>query len=170
MKKRILLTSFTTWLPHQKSNSSDDLLLEVARHDLTTYDLTWLRQLPVDVELASCLVREKIHELQPDCIISCGMAEKRTLLNVESQASCGENVLQTTIDLDQLVVGTQAVEISYDCGKFVCEGLYYSLLDYLSQRQPKIPCIFVHVPILTEENLPLIIADFLIIIHRLALW
>lgn len=170
MKKSILLTSFDTWLPEQKSNSSDDLLVEVSRLNSLPYDLTFLRQLRVDVQLASFRVIEKIHQLQPDVIICCGMAQRRTLLSVEVSASCGEIVLQTTVNLEKLVAGARAVEISHDCGKFVCEGLYYSVLEELRQRQLTTPCIFVHVPILTEENLPLILDDFLLIIHRLALW
>ncbi|MBW4634165.1 MAG: peptidase C15 [Iphinoe sp. HA4291-MV1] len=170
MKKSILLTSFDTWLSDQKSNSSDDLLAEVSRLDSLPYDLTFLRLLSVDVQLASFRVKEKIHELQPDSIICCGMAQRRTLLSVEVGASYGERVLQTTVDLEQLVAGARAVEISHDCGKFVCEGLYYSVLDELRQHQLTTPCIFIHVPILTEENLPLILDDFLLILHRLALW
>lgn len=170
MKRSFLLTSFDTWLPHQQSNSSDDLLIELAKLDSISHTLSFLRKLPVDVQLASAQVLEKIAELQPDGIICCGMAEKRTLLTIESNASCGESVLETTVDLEQLVVGTAAVEISHDCGKFVCEGLYYSMLDYLRQCQLKVPCVFVHVPILTGENLPSILSNFLLIIHRLALW
>ncbi|KAF3885398.1 MULTISPECIES: C15 family peptidase [Nostocales] len=169
MQKRFLLTSFQTWLPHQKSNSSDDLLAEVVRLNCLPYDLTLLRQLPVDVEQASFRVIEKIREVQPDCIICCGMAEKRTLLSVEVGAVCGESMLVTTVDLEKLVVGFGAVEISHDCGKFVCEGLYYSVLDELRLRELKTPCIFVHVPILTEENFPSIREDFLLMTHKLAL-
>jgi pyroglutamyl-peptidase len=33
-----------------------------------------------------------------------------------------ENILQTTVDMEKLLVPTAAVEISHDCGKFVCEG------------------------------------------------
>lgn len=53
MKKRILLTSFDIWLKDQQSNSSDDLLFEVTKLDLIPHDLSFLRQLPVDVQLAS---------------------------------------------------------------------------------------------------------------------
>ncbi|GAB1542113.1 hypothetical protein NUACC21_47870 [Scytonema sp. NUACC21] len=169
MQKRFLLTSFQIWLPHQKSNSSDDLLAEVARLDSLPYELTLLRQLPVDVQPASFRVLETIRELTPDVIICCGMAERRTLLSVEAIAICGESMLRTTVDLEKLVAGTQAVEISNDCGKFVCEGLYYSVLDELRRSQLRTPCIFVHVPILTEENLTSILEDFVAILHKLAL-
>ncbi|BAZ49159.1 peptidase C15 [Nostoc ellipsosporum NOK] len=169
MTKRLLLTSFDTWLDDQQSNSSDDLLLKVTQLDLLPLDLKFLRLLPVDVQLASSLVIQKIDEWQPDYIICCGMAAKRTQLSVEANASYQDSVLQTTVDLEQLVKGASAVEISHDCGKFVCEGLYYSVLNYLHQNQLTTCCIFVHVPVLTSENLEGIIADFVLIIHKLAL-
>ena len=180
MQKKILLTSFDIWLSQQESNSSDDLLLALAKMASLPHDLFFLRRLVVDVQLASSRVIAKINELQPDYIICCGMAASRSQLSVEVFASSTsicpqefinspENIFQTTVDLEKLLVGTAAVEISYDCGKFVCEGLYYSVLDYLHRSQLTIKCIFVHVPILNPENLPKIIADFILIINNLAL-
>jgi pyroglutamyl-peptidase len=169
MAKRILLTSFDIWLQDQQSNSSNDLLLEVAQLNSIPLDLTFLHQLPVDVQLASLRVIQKIDEFQPDYIICCGMAASRKQLSVEVSASCKESVSQTTVDVEKLVWGAIATEISHDCGKFVCEGLYYSVLDYLQQKQLTARCIFVHVPVLTPENLAVIMADFVLIINRLAL-
>jgi pyroglutamyl-peptidase len=169
MKKRILLTSFDIWLPHQQSNSSDDLLIEVGKLNSLLYDFTFLRHLPVDVELASSQVKAKIEVVKPNYIILCGMAESRKQLSVEKTASKAENILQTTVDLQQLVAEATTIEISDDCGKFVCEGLYYSVLDYLRQQQLTIPCIFVHVPVLSSENFGIIFADFLLVVDKLAL-
>ncbi|AFY34491.1 hypothetical protein [Calothrix sp. PCC 7507] len=169
MKKSILLTSFDIWLSEQQSNSSDDLLLEVAKGDFLPYSLTFLHQLPVDIHLASERVIAKIQELQPDYIICCGMAAKRTQLSLEVCASYGESVLYTGVDLEKLVLGSATIEISHDCGKFVCEGLYYSVLDYLRESQLAANCIFVHVPVLHQENLLEILADFLLIVNKLAL-
>jgi pyroglutamyl-peptidase len=169
MKKRILLTSFDIWLPHQQSNSSDDLLIEVGKLHSLVYNLTFLRHLPVDVKLASSQVEAKIEVIQPNYIILCGMAESRKQLSVERIASYAENILETTVDLEQLLKEATAIEISDDCGKFVCEGVYYSVLDYLRQHQLIIPCIFVHVPVLTKENFEGIFADFLLIVNKLAL-
>jgi pyroglutamyl-peptidase len=185
MQKKILLTSFDTWLSEQQSNSSDDLLLELAKMACLPHDLIFLRRLPVDVQLASSRVIAKINELKPDYVICCGMAASRTQLSIEvvarilsvqstdiSSLDCAESfwqtTLQTIVNVEQLVDGTE-IEISYDCGKFVCESLYYSVLDYLSQFQLPIPCIFVHVPILNQENLHSIIADFVLILNKLAL-
>ncbi|AFY42820.1 hypothetical protein [Nostoc sp. PCC 7107] len=169
MKKRILLTSFDTWLNDQPSNSSDDLLQEVSQVDSIPHDLKFLRLLPVDVMLASSWVIQKISQLQPDYIICCGMAASRQRLSVEMGANQGEIFLATGVNLEKLVSGTVATDISKDCGKFVCEGLYYAVLDYLHQYQLTNRCIFVHVPILNQENLVAIVADFLLIIHNLAL-
>ena len=176
MQKKILLTSFDIWLSQQESNSSDDLLLGLAKMASLSHDLKFLHRLPVDVQLASSLVIAKINELQPDYIICCGMAEIRCQLSVEVLArstsisiNSPENIFQTSVDLEKLLVGTAAVEISYDCGKFVCEGLYYSVLDYLHRSQLSVKCIFVHVPILNPENSLKIIADFVLIMNNLAL-
>lgn len=167
MTRKILLTSFNTWLPHQTSNSSDDLLSEIAHYNFLYLSLTLVRQLPVDVHLSSFCVTAKINEIQPDGIICCGMAESRTKLSVETNAACKDAVLKTSVDLEQLLAGSSEIEISHDAGKFVCEGLYYSVLKYLSDRQMNSRCIFVHVPILTQHNLSQIKANFLLIIRRL---
>ena len=165
----LLLTSFQTWLPHQKSNSSDDLLQEIAKLNLQKYPLTFLRQLPVDTSQASKLVIEKIQSLQPEGIICCGMAESRTLLTVESHACLGETRLDTTVDLTKLTNPLQCTEISHDAGKFVCEGLYYEVLTYLQRKKLKSKCIFVHVPVINEDNLDGIMEDFLLILAEMAL-
>jgi len=167
MPRKILLTSFETWLPHQKSNSSDDLLGEIAKIEGLSHCLTFLRRLPVDVELASSRARAKINELQPDIIICCGMAESRTKLSVESNATCGDAIIKTPVDLEKLVAGLSGTEISHDAGKFVCEGLYYAVLEYVRCGSLNCRCIFLHVPILTPNNLAGIIADFLLIIQNL---
>lgn len=175
MKKTILLTSFDTWLDSQQSNAADDLLLELAKMASTPHQLTFLRQLPVDIKPASSLVLAKIRQIQPDYVVCCGMATSRSQLTVEVLARNPEivmvedeqSILHTTVNVEQLVNATAGVEISYDCGKFVCEGLYYSVLDYLHQSQLSTPCIFVHVPVLNSENLNGILADFLLILNNL---
>lgn len=207
MHRKILLTSFQTWLPHQTSNSSDDLLEKIAQLDGLPASLTFLRQLPVDVSQASRCAIAKIEELQPDCIICCGMAESRSTLTVESCATRRDSLflirlysycmtfarflkvkklqdflpilfginhrpnsilLKTSVNLDTLLEVTSATEISHDAGKFVCEGLYYEVLNHLRQRNFNSPCIFVHVPVLTPDNSQSIVADFQRILERIA--
>lgn len=165
VKTKILLTSFQTWLPQQKSNSSDDLLIKVQKMNYTSVaDIFFLRNIPVDIEEASYQVIHEIKRIQPDVIISCGMAERRNKLTIESNASCLNECLYTSVDLAKLTKTLMVTEISNDAGKFVCEGLYYQLLKYIRSQQLNIHCIFVHVPFLEANQSNLILQDFHLII------
>jgi pyroglutamyl-peptidase len=62
MQKKILLTSFDIWLSDQQSNSSDDLLLELAKMACVCDDFIFLPRLPVDVDLAGSRVIVKIND------------------------------------------------------------------------------------------------------------
>lgn len=163
----ILLTSFQTWLPHQQSNSSDDLLEEVAKLESFPHSLTFLRHLPVDIAQASERAIAKINELQPDIIICCGMAESRRQLSVESNASLGDTVLKTPVDLERLLDSSIDTTISHNAGKFVCEGLYYSVLNHLQKNELKKHGLFVHVPVLTRNNMAEVLTDVELMMHRL---
>ncbi|NJK76675.1 MAG: peptidase C15 [Microcoleus sp. SU_5_6] len=170
MTVKILLTSFDTWLPHQKSNSADDLLEKVSALKSLSYSLNLLRKLPVDFELAPDLAIARINQLQPDSIICCGMAESRQNLTLESCACGGDrDILQTPVNLELLVTDLTATEISHDAGKFVCEALYYAVLKHICDSQIATQCIFVHVPILTADNTDRIVADFLSIVKAIAI-
>lgn len=160
MKTKFLLTSFQTWLPHQKSNSSEDLLEIIQKQNNSFVDLFFLRNLPVDLKLASQKVISEIESIHPDAIICCGMAESRNKLTIESNATCKDKCLYTSVNLTELTKKLMVTEISHDAGKFVCEGLYYQVLKYIQSLENKIPCIFVHVPLLNQSNLNLIQRDF----------
>jgi pyroglutamyl-peptidase len=167
MTNKILLTSFDTWLSHQKSNSSDDLLAKISRIQSLPDSLTFLRKLPVDFQEAPNLAIAQINQIQPETIICCGMAESRQKLTVESCACCDTDILKTKVYLEPLVADLATTEISHEAGKYVCEALYYAILKHLGDSQLSTKCIFVHVPILTAENSDQIVADFLLIIRRL---
>ena len=164
MKAKILLTSFQTWLPHQKSNSSDDLLEILQQQNFNWTTLSYLRQLPVDIQLASEQVISEIQSLEPDGIICCGMAESRNRLTIETNAICQAECLETSVNIVELTNLLTITDLSQDAGKFVCEGLYYQVLKHTQSLQKKIPSIFVHVPKLNESNLNLIHRDFSLII------
>ncbi|MEM7592569.1 MAG: peptidase C15 [Cyanobacteria bacterium P01_A01_bin.83] len=167
MKPKILLTSFQTWLPHQKSNSSDDIL-QLLEQQQDFVSLHFLRQLPVDIQLATQQVISEIQTTKPNGIICCGMAEKRDKLTIESQATCDERCLYTSVNISELIEQLSQTELSRDAGKFVCEGLYYQVLKYTKSLPRKIPCIFVHVPKINKHNQAIIQQDFDLIIKYLA--
>ena len=165
---KLLLTSFQTWLPHQTSNSSDDLITTIKTQGCDFASLFYLRQLPVDIEVASQKTLVAIAEIQPDGIICCGMAESRQHLTVESNAVCGDRCLYTWINLPELITSLSHTAISNDAGKFVCEGLYYQVLNYVRSLEKTIPSIFVHVPKLDLNNQEIILQDFYSIVRYLA--
>jgi pyroglutamyl-peptidase len=167
MSRTILLTSFQTWLPHQTSNSSDDLLAQIQGSKFPHLSLTFLRQLPVDTQQASQRVLATLEILQPDAIVCCGMAESREQLTVESNAWREHQQLKTSLDLEDLVAELTMTEVSHDAGKFVCEGLYYEVLNYLHRVQSPSRCVFVHVPLLAPDNFPGILADFLALLPKI---
>lgn len=163
----LLLTSFDTWQPHQRSNSSDGLLNEISQRNLIAHPCHFLRKICVDFQMAPKEVISTIDRLLPNVIICCGMAESRHELTVESNGKFQGNVLQTPIDLAALIKGTIATQISHDAGDFVCNHLYHSVLSHLRETQSDIICLFVHVPVLSEQNLDVVMRDFLTIVRRL---
>ena len=166
MPNKFLLTSFQTWLPHQNSNSSDDLLEIIEKSsDLDRH--VFLRKLPVDTAVAADKVIKAIKAIKPKFVVCCGMAESRSCLTVESNAICDCLYRYTRVDLPELITQTNNTQISHDAGKFVCEGLYYQILNYLETKNLDVFCVFVHVPPLKANNVKAIEQDFRTIINFL---
>ena len=165
MSNSILITSFSTWKSHHTTNSSDDLLHLLLEKELDSFH--HLRSIPVDFELAPQRVLAKFNELRPKVLICCGMAEERTTLQIESSAVLDEQLLQTVVDLEALTVDLPMTDISHNAGQFVCNTLYYKTLEHLSLQEEDHHCVFIHVPVLTEENRDQLLADFISIIGRL---
>jgi pyroglutamyl-peptidase len=163
MSNKVLLTSFQTWLPHQKFNSSDRLL-EIVQTQANS-NLCFARKLPVNIDLATDKVIEAIERFDPNSIICCGMAESRSQLTVESNAYCNGDCTFTKVELEKLLAYLNHTQISHNAGKFVCEGLYYQILNYIETKKLIIPCLFVHIPLLKAENLNIIQQDFMAIIN-----
>lgn len=165
--KRILLTSFATWQPHQRFNSSDQLLSEIAQSPQPNPSLLLLRQLPVNLPVAKELTIGKIQQLKPDLVLCCGMAEIRPHLNVETQAVVNGQILTTGLDVQKLTANLPYTVVSQNAGRFVCNSLYHAMLNYLKTCCPDREGLFIHVPRLTVENWEPIVADFRQLLERL---
>ncbi|MBW4542130.1 MAG: peptidase C15 [Myxacorys chilensis ATA2-1-KO14] len=172
---KILLTSFDTWEAHQQSNSSDDLLNALIERKVLTDDCYFLKKILVDFEVAPQTVIDQIAELEPELVICCGMAESRPFLSVESTGTYLDEALVTELDLEMLLEGTlcpphispeAATRVSHDAGNFVCNHLYYWVLKHNQEQNPNYRCLFIHVPLLTDDNLETVIHDFLAIMQN----
>lgn len=131
-------------------------------------ELRMLRQLPVDFQDAPARAIQAIKRQPPGAIICCGMGEGRSLLCIEDRATHNHQIRRTTIDSAWLASGLRATQVSHDAGQFVCNRLYFEVLDYLQSR-PKYqncPCIFIHVPVLTDFNREAVVTDFMTILAR----
>ena len=162
------MTSFQPWQTHQRSNSSDDLIAELHRAGKLPADTHLLRQVPVSFQLAPAQVISEIQRLRPRLIICCGMAESRSYLSLERQAKAAGQTLQTSMDLSALMAETTLTEISEDAGTYVCNHLYYSVLDFIEQADWPVAGLFVHVPVLNRENKPLVLRDFVAIAQKMS--
>lgn len=169
---RVLITTFDTWLPHQKSNASDDLVLALEAESALPNDCQVLHGLPVDVDAAFELIQAAVQDRTPDYLFCCGMAETRSRLNFELQAVCGDQVRRSPIPeayWNSLRTCWRCAELSEDAGRFVCNGLYYRLLDERARLgNPQV--LFVHVPLVIEANQADLMADFQLLLQRLVAW
>jgi pyroglutamyl-peptidase len=163
----ILLTTFDTWKSRQASNASDDLIAELLGRKLLPQSAHLARKIPVDFQLAPEKVLSMVDSLQPDVIVCCGMAEKRSRLTVEANGKHQGEILYTSIALKPLVDQTQATAISHNTGRFVCNYLYYSVLKHIQSHRLKTDCLFVHVPPLNAKNVDGIVQDFSTILKLL---
>ncbi len=188
---KILITAFATWLPHQRSNASDELLRLLQAQASLPPTCQLLHPLPVCVETAYQQIQDRLEdrladrpEHRPfDFVICCGMAESRDRLTLEAQAVIDGVAYWTPISLIQLLTPRkpfQCMEVSLDAGQFVCNGLYFRLLKQFWQssfenkvkglastvRTRPAP-LFVHVPPLTLENIPVVLQDFRLLLQRL---
>ncbi|MGB3788276.1 MAG: peptidase C15 [Phormidesmis sp.] len=162
----VLITSFVPWLAHQTSNSSDDLIAALQDRGRLPAGSVWLRHVPVCFDLAPTLVIDELQRLRPRAVICCGMAENRTRLSIEKQAveqraAGAERTLQTSVDVQSLLKETTHSEVSYDAGRYVCNHLYYRVLAAIRGSSLNTVAIFVHVPVLNDQNMPAMLSDFL---------
>lgn len=169
MKIDLLLTSFASWRKHQRSNASDDLLVGLQERGLPD-SVRVLRQLPVNLPVAKEMTIAKMAQFQPKILVLCGMAESRSQISLEQQATVRNKTYQTPINLNRLVSELPMTEISQDAGRYVCNSLYYAMLEYTATSLPepsRCPCLFIHIPVITEKNRSPLLADMGAILDRL---
>jgi len=166
MAQRLLFTSFTTWKSEQISNSSDDLLGAMLVAGMVSPDQV-VRLLPVDFEESPRRAIAHFNSIQPDGIVCMGMAETRDRLNLERQAVWEEQVMQSRLPLETWLEGLRMTDVSDDAGQFVCNRTYHALLHHVQQRHPEKFALFIHVPVLTEDNRAAILQDIQVIMNRL---
>ena len=128
----------------------------------------WLSQVPVNFQTAPMQVLSEIYRIRPCAVVCCGMAEKRVCLSLEQQARGNMGALKTSLNLADLLANTWLSEVSYDAGDYVCNHLYYCILEAIYQGQIETSCLFVHVPLLSAQTWPLVQSDLSAVLKKLA--
>ncbi|MEL6401951.1 MAG: peptidase C15 [Cyanobacteria bacterium J06626_4] len=164
----LLLTSFAPWKAHQRTNAADDLIaLARARNQLPGQTLL-MRHLPVHWQLASGQVLAALFKHRPAAVVCCGMAEKRAFLSLERYAHHRCDRLETALCLPDLCAEMQWTTVSDDAGNYVCNALYYQLLDCIQQSSLPTQCLFIHVPPISAHNRELLVHDFAQVLVRIS--
>ena len=142
--------------------------LNTARPDLRVV----ARELPVSYDGSSAALRAALQEVQPDALISLGVAVGRDAVSLEQVAinldsagiedndgdrRCDEPIvpdgreayfssLPVRASFERLRAAGEPVEISYTAGTYVCNHVFYEGQRITRELGLSIPAGFVHVP------------------------
>ena len=169
MPNRVLLTSFDTWKAEQSSNAADDLLAFLLGQGAIPKHFCLVRRLVVDTLLATEVILAQVDRFKPTVVMCCGMSSQREQLALEKTAYSDDRhqALHTAIDLETLCRDLSMTTISHDAGTFVCNATYFNLLAYLKEQTSATKGLFLHVPLLTEQNQSLITQACSVLLQRL---
>ena len=148
--------------------------LNTARPDLRGV----ARELPVSYDGSSAALRAALQEVQPDALISLGVAVGRDVVSLEQVAinldsagiedndgdrRCDEPIvpdgreayfssLPVRASFERLRAAGEPVEISYTAGTYVCNHVFYEGQRITRELGLSIPAGFVHVPAICADG------------------
>lgn len=167
--KKILLTGFEPFLNHA-FNPTMDITNELDGDPIGNYEIVG-RILPVTFAESGEKLLTYIKEIEPDVVISLGLAGGRSHITPERIAiNCmdgakdnngrrmnGEKIIETgqdgiftTLPIKDMVEALHAetipASISDSAGTYVCNHVMYQALHYFQQENKDIPAGFIHIP------------------------
>lgn len=80
----------------------------------------------------------------------------------------GTGTMRTSADINALMADTVLSEVSEDAGTYVCNHLYYNVLDLADRVSWTMMGVFIHIPIVTFSNRDFLVRDFALIVDRIA--
>ena len=133
--------------------------------------------LPVSYARAATVLREAVREHEPDVVVCFGQADGRTGISIErfahnlDEATTTDNddapgsggpidpdgpaAFPSLLPVDAIVEALRAEGIpaapSRDAGGFLCNHVFYVLMQTLAAERPQAVGGFVHVPLLPEQ-------------------
>lgn len=136
------------------------------------------RELPVSYDVSSTALRTALQDVQPDALISLGVAVGRDVVSLEQVAinldsagiedndgdqRCDEPIapggqeayfssLPVRASFERLRAAGEPVEISYTAGTYVCNHVFYEGQRISRELGLSIPAGFVHVPAICADG------------------
>lgn len=181
MMMKILLTGFTPF-PGVSVNPSQLLVTTLGSTEGGSrfHNSIVPAVLPTAFAPAQRRIQQLISHEQPDAILCLGVAARRNVISLERIARNrvdsvvpdndgvqligqkivvdGPDELASTLPLEamsaSLSLAGVPVEFSDDAGGYVCNYIFYSARYELERQRLNIPCGFVHIPALANEEYP----------------
>lgn len=165
---KILITGFKPF-NKDKINPTSMIIKEFNDSNIKTLELD------VVYNLDAKKIIETIKEYNPDLVLMMGLAGGRKKVMIEyfslnmQSASIPDNsdlinnhniidknaplAYATNIDVVKLKedVNDDNFDISYHAGTFVCNDVYFQVLDFIYKNNLNIKCGFIHVPYIKEQ-------------------
>jgi pyroglutamyl-peptidase len=171
---RILVTGFEPFAGAQLNSSQ----IVVDWLEEQSLDGVTLAILPVEYERSVERILGLIMEVDPEIIISLGQAEGRAKVSFErvavnlDDARIADNFGEVRRDLpirfdgddaflanlpvravvEALIARGHPVEESLSAGTFVCNHLFYSVMNHLKDSQSRCWMDFIHLPLVSEQG------------------
>lgn len=166
MSKKILVTAFEPFGGLELNSSA--LVLEKLKQKYKNIEVMKL-QLPVLYKEAYDILEKTIEELSPDVVICMGQAGGRKKISIERIAvninnslskdnsgitkiddtikNNGPSAYFTNLPYKQMLSASgNAVVMSYSAGTYICNDIFYRLMDYIITDNPGIKGGFLHLP------------------------
>lgn len=160
---RVLMTGFKPF-NNEKTNSSEYLVQNYTNPAINLKKIILNVEYDKDAEKTINIIKD----FKPDLVLMFGLAAERKYITMEylalniKNASIKDNAgikFENLIDKNNLVLTTNLdiiniynklnnnkIKISYNAGTFVCNDLYYKVLNYIYKNDLKTKCLFIHLP------------------------
>lgn len=168
--KKIVITAFEPFGNNETNPTMD--ILKGLPENIDKYMII-KKTLPVIYQQCFELLKPIIKEEKPEFVICLGLAGKRTVISVERIAvnmmaasiadnngikyegslisKNGKTGYFTTLPYEDLVNVDKLVSYSFSAGTYICNNIFYRLMEYIDMEKLSTKGGFIHVPF-SEDN------------------
>ena len=172
---KILITGFEAY-GKRKKNATEEVIHQFSAHDLEVNGGLHLETLPVVHGEAAMKLFYLLQKHSPDIVICLGEAGGRSAISLEKVAinymdypipdnagnkisNCnicmeGPDAFFTSLPVDsirkRLIASGIPAEMSFTAGVYLCNEVFYHLMNWADNQEKKAIAGFIHIPVLPE--------------------